>query len=385
MLELMVACSLLLVVMGALVTLSVPAQDAFRMQPEMADLQQRLRTVVDTLHRDLAEAGAGVGIGRSPGPLTFNAPAFLPYRYGNADPGADAPGTFRSDAITILAVASPSGQCVTTEALGSLSAPLPVRSEPGCPLNHPLCGFDAGMRTLVADGHGTWDAFTVTGVQVPPGQLEHVNESLSTRYPSGSIVAALRMRVYYLRNDPATGVPQLMRSDGARSELPLSDHVVSLQVEYFGSADPPGLLRSPGDPAGPWTTYGPSPPPIGVRDENGEWPAGENCLFKVEDGQHVPRLGRLAAGAGALVRLDAGMLVDGPWCPHPSASNRFDADLLRIRRVRVSIRVEAASDSVRGVTGAWFARPGSSTSAGQLVPDQSISFDVAPRNLADAR
>ncbi len=384
-LELMVACSLLLVVMGALVALAVPAHDAFLVQPEMADLQQRLRAVVDALHRDLSGAGAGVGVGVSPGPLTFFAPAVLPYRYGASHAGFEPPGSFRPDAITILSVVSPSAQCLTAEPIASPSAPIPVRLVPGCPLNDPACGFDAGMRALVADGRGTWDAITVTGVQFPTGQLEHIDQSLSSPYPAGSIVAALQMHVYYVRNDPSTGTPQLMRSDGVGSDMPLADHIVSLMFEYFGSADPPNLLRPADDPAGPWTSYGPRPPPLGAQDEGEEWPAGENCVFKVEGGRQVSRLERIGAGAGALGRLEPGMLVDGPWCPSPSASNRFDADLLRVRTVRVTFRVEAAAEILRGTAGAWFARPGSSRGGTRYLPDQSITIDVALRNLAQLR
>jgi hypothetical protein len=75
------------------------------------------------------------------------------------------------------------------------------------------------------------------------------------------------------------------------------------------------------------------------------------------------------------------MLTDGPWCPDATAPGRFDADLLRIRRVGVTLRVEAAPASLRGPVGALFARGGSSTSALMRVPDQELRFDVTPRNM----
>ena len=59
---------------------------------------------------------------------------------------------------------------------------------------------------------------------------------------------------------------------------------------------------------------------------------------------------------------------------------RYDADLLRVRRVRVKLRVQAPPE-LRGPAGTLF-RYGGTSSAGQhFVPDQEISFDVTPRNL----
>jgi hypothetical protein len=96
---------------------------------------------------------------------------------------------------------------------------------------------------------------------------------------------------------------------------------------------------------------------------------------------HVPRLPWLGAADTLLVAIGAGLLTDGPWCPDGSAPNRFDADLLRIRRVRVTVRAQAASRGLRAGDGRLFARPGTSRGGTLMVPDGSITFDVTPRNL----
>jgi hypothetical protein len=106
---------------------------------------------------------------------------------------------------------------------------------------------------------------------------------------------------YYVRRDPATGTPQLMRYDGNESDLPLADHVSGLQFDYFGADGTP---------------------------------------------------------------LDPAALQDGPWFPDENDRDRFDTDLLNIRRVRVTLRVQPASGALR-----------------RLLPDREIRFDVAPRNL----
>jgi hypothetical protein len=71
-------------------------------------------------------------------------------------------------------------------------------------------------------------------------------------------------------------------------------------------------------------------------------------------------------------------LTDGPACGRPPF--RFDADLLRIRRIRVSIRLETEGAEFRG-RGSAFANPGTSLDAQRYIPDVQLTFDVAPRNL----
>jgi hypothetical protein len=96
------------------------------------------------------------------------------------------------------------------------------------------------------------------------------------------------------------------------------------------------------------------------------------------------------APAGTLVPIPYSELNDGPWCPGFSNSkgdelpNRFDADLLRIRKVRVTIRVQVGSESLRGanpVGQTLFINPGSSRTAEGFIPDQEIRFEVTPRNM----
>ena len=170
-----------------------------------------------------------------------------------------------------------------------------------------------------------------------------------------------------------------MRHDGWATELPVVDDVVRLEFQYFGDPEPPRLTGRPLDePLGPWTTYGPAPPP--VEETRGAWPQGENCTFVVVNGEHVPRLSVLGAGP-ALVELSAPLLTDGPWCPNGLTPNRFDADLLRIRQVRVTLRVQSALASLRGPSGPLFLKGGTARAGERYVPDLEVQFDIAPRNM----
>jgi hypothetical protein len=81
---------------------------------------------------------------------------------------------------------------------------------------------------------------------------------------------------------------------------------------------------------------------------------------------------------GDLGAITPSMLNDGPW-PDAGASERFDADVLRIRRVRVRLRLQAPAP-FRGRASAFFLHAGTATDARRLVPDQEISVDVSLRN-----
>jgi hypothetical protein len=74
-------------------------------------------------------------------------------------------------------------------------------------------------------------------------------------------------------------------------------------------------------------------------------------------------------------------LTDGPWCPDPNNVNKWDADLLRIRKITVTLRVQAALAALRGPAGTLFTNAGTSRGANSYAPDQEVKFDVAPRNV----
>jgi prepilin-type N-terminal cleavage/methylation domain-containing protein len=184
--------------------------------------------------------------------------------------------------------------------------------------------------------------------------------------------------IYWLKRAVA-GTWQLMSSDGVGNpDVPVADHIVGLWFEYYGDPQPP-LMRKPlSDPIGPWTTYGPTP----LTAASPSFAAGENCVF-VNDGSPTPqpRLAALGAAGTALVRLTPAQLTDGPWCPDQSALDRWDADLLRVRRIAITVRVEAALTALRGPAGPLFVHPGISHGGAAWVPDREARFDVTPRNV----
>lgn len=201
----------------------------------------------------------------------------------------------------------------------------------------------------------------------PAANVFYRPDTITLRYVASTAdQSTIASHTYYLRADAASGAFQLMHYDGARGDFPVIDNVLLLAFDYFGSAQPPRSIP---------------PPDLGVDpNPDDEYPAGENCLFVRVEGEPAPRLVALAEGPST-VRLDANMLTDGPWCPDAVSANRFDADLLRVLRVGVRLRVQSGQAALRGPAGRNFARGGTARAPQRWVPDAEVRFTVAPRNL----
>ncbi len=293
--EMIIALAITLAATAGVFALIVPAQGRFSAEAETSDMQQRLRVVADTLVRDLGRAGMGAHAGAAGGSLLLQLAPVLPYRAGvNGDP----PGTYTSDAVTILSVPEDGTQVIST--------------------------------------------------------------------------------IYWLKR-AAAGTWQLMSSDGlGNPDVPVADYVVGLSLDYYGDPRPPVMRKPLNDPIGPWTTYGPTPSTVAFPP----FAPGENCIF-LNDGSPTPqpRLAALGAAGTALVRLTPAQLTDGPWCPDQTAQDRWDADLLRVRKIAITVRVEAAPAGLRGPAGPLFVHAGVSRGGAAWVPDREVRFDVTPRNL----
>jgi type II secretory pathway pseudopilin PulG len=315
--EVLIALMLTLVVALPVLQVSAGAQRLARSQAEATDLHQRARVVSEKLQRDLTMAGAGPLHSSTIGRLKNFLPPVVPARTGLRM--SDPELSAYGDRLTILFVPDAGWQAPLTVGMPNAASGIVVDpAQPGCqPAG--LCGFTPGSRALILDSTGSgagYDLFTVTGIA---GELAHdaPNAPFSRAYgATAAVVLPIVQRVYYF-DRPGR---RLMVYDGYQSDVPLADNVVDVRFSYFAQAEPnPGLRPLP--------------------------------LAQLTDG---PVLGL--------------------------SPNRFDADLQTIRLVRVTLRLQAAADEVRG-TGSWFARPGRSTSGYSLIPDFEVTFDVAPRNL----
>jgi hypothetical protein len=229
--------------------------------------------------------------------------------------------------------------------------------------------YRVGQR---GDGAASGVFYRAGTAGVLPGQANAYARGLVAPFPS---------QTYFLGDGDGDGL-QIMRYDGLDTTMPVVDNVVHLAFEFFGDAEPPQVLPPPEEaPQSVPVTYGPSPPATGTDDPDDTWGPGENCTIGVANGQHVPRLDRLA-GVG-VVALAPELFVDGPWCPDAGHPFRFDADLLRVRRVRVTVRMQATSTF--RVRRELLVRPGEAGAGGRLIPDEEIRIDIAPRNMGRVR
>ena len=381
--ELLVASGIMLALTAAVGSVVARAQLAFRVQPEVADMQQRARVAVQAFGRDVLMAGAGPASTVLAGPLVLRLPPIAPYRRGHID-DARAGVFYRADTVSVIYVPATRAEADILRSVDT-GRDLFVDAVPNCGalIHERVCGFVVGMRVVLFDAHGNADLGTVISVAGDQVRVQH-GGALSSSYGAGAVMAEAVASTYFLRADPATGASQLVRYDGFRTDRPVVDNVVAMAVEYFGDPRPPRVLPAPepGDPIRPITSYGPAPPPSGVDDPRDLWGPGENCVF-ADAGGPVPRLGVLGAGPSP-VPLDPAQLRDGPWCPDAQHATRFDADLLRVRRVRLRLRVQVAVATMRGPAGRLFARGGTAVSADLFAPDQQLVLDIAPRNLGGA-
>jgi type II secretory pathway pseudopilin PulG len=376
--ELLVAMALTIVALGLATSLLHPVSVAFHALPEAVEAQQRLRVAAQTLAEDIMSAGAGPVSGWG-GRAVPSWPAVLPCRWAGEPLGTRPDGCAGQDAISIVATPFAAPQAIVAEDLAASGSAIRVAPLSACALSLPACRFHDDARAVVADGSGAWDLLRVTAVSIDGLTLEHAGSPLTRLYRAGAIVGEVGASAYSLRLDPATGVSQLRKSTNGSADMPLVDHVTSLRFEYFGLAEPPGLIDD-GAPLRRRTSYGPLPPPDGVDESLDAWPPGENCQFFRTGGQAFPRQAALPVAAGGLARLPADVFADGPWCPDESSPNRYDADLLRIRLVRITLRVQAQSPAARGLDAGWFAQPGAAREAARLVPDLEVRVDAALRN-----
>ncbi|HEX5068898.1 MAG TPA: hypothetical protein VFV78_01680 [Vicinamibacterales bacterium] len=344
--ELLIALLIALVISTAALTVLGAHMGMARTQPMAVDLQQRARGGAEVLYRDLQLAGAGPSYGPSPGPLHRALPPVVPRRMGLQ--GADGPTVARADAITIMYVAATPAQSALRQPLPAGGSTLFVEHGPQCPASDLLCALATGASLVVFDRLGHFDFFTVTSIGVDSAQVRSWQAGHSSyAYDAGASLSEAQWHTYYF--DPTNR--QLRHFDGYLTDIPVVDEVVGVTFEYEG------------DPLPPWAPK----PPAGTA----------NCLYDASE-TPWPGLASLPAHDGSLAALPLSILSDGPWCG--DGDNTFDVDLLRIRQVRVTLRLQVGNDMMRGKS-ADFAIAGKGTDRRQLLSDYVLRFTVAPRNM----
>jgi prepilin-type N-terminal cleavage/methylation domain-containing protein len=354
--ELLVALAIALIVAAGVVKLADEARTYFVVQPEVMDVTHRARVGVDLLTTELTSAGAGASLGADAAPMIRWIPPILPARYQGGGTGASDPaGQVFFDRLTIVTAAEDAPFVAVRGTMAGASSAVPIAAAAGCPVGDTLCGFRAGQRIAVFDRTAVFDLATVQAAAALPGPpsglaaLFHGASALAKAFREEDDARVVQVRAVTWYHDAARN--QLRRATGPRADGPVLDDVVGLRFRYFGDRAPPSSPRPP--------------------------PGASNCLF---DAAGVPALGVLPPDDGDQVELTEALLTDGPWCG-AGGGPVFDADLYRVRRIRVTLRVQANPAWARGADRTLFQRPGTGTAARLLVPDYVMTFDVTPRNL----
>ncbi|MEQ1728207.1 MAG: prepilin-type N-terminal cleavage/methylation domain-containing protein [Vicinamibacterales bacterium] len=378
--ELLVALTVSLLVTSAVFVMLDPAGGAFQTQPERADVEQRLRAAVDTVARDLTVAGSVPSLA-SGARSAVPAAAVFPHRIGRRMP--DPAGSVDASRVSMWSADVTAPHALLAAPLASASGATTLAPGSGCVAGDASCGFRAGMTVAAIGPHGAWDLFTITGVSGMTLTLQHnLRDGPAVFAPGGTVLTAATTRSYFLKEDRTSSTPQLVRYDAAGgADVPVVDHVAALRFDYFGEAEPPVMV--PGVvPPDLRVSYGPVPPDRAVIVPG--FPAGENCVFsRSPSGAVVSRLASIAA-SDALVPLPPDLLSNGPWCPDAADPNRYDADLLRVRQVVMTVTVQSAVAALRGPAGPLFTRGGTARGT-RLVPDRVARVVISPKPLGLVR
>lgn len=338
--ELVIAAAVVLTLLGSVFSLLDPARGALRVEPEVAEMHQRMRVVFARLHGDLMMAGSGPHLVNGSMVAALRPPV-MPARVG--DRHRSGAGTrFAPDAISVLHADSRDAGAMLASPLVGPTAEVRLAHGPPCVETPPGCGLEGNSVALVFDETGRSDLFRVTSVRRDLISVELLGGGAVQPFPAGAWIVPVQLRGYDL--DPSAD--RIRYRNGWASDMPLLDNVVGLSFRYFGGSTLPEV-----DPAA-----GPVAP----------------CLAAALRGGGSPVL-----ASATEVELFPTALTDGPWC---GGRIRYDVDLFRVRRVRVSIRLQVADDHLRGRDPELFVRPGSAVQGSALVPDYVASFEVAPRN-----
>ena len=336
--ELVVAAAVVMVLLGTVFSLVDPARGALGIQPEVAEMQQRLRAAFVRLQADLLLAGSGphasvdVSVARLRSPVV---PALIGHRHAPA-----AGAAFASDAITVLYVPPGASATPLAAAFSGSAGDLPLASGGNrCRPGITTCGFSANSLALAFDASGRSDIVRVLRVFDGALRVRPVGDGSGLPFAAGSSITPLALRGYY--HDRATA--QLRFQNGWVTDAPVLDDVVGLSIRYFGRPAISADVRA-GGPLAP-------------------------CLAAASAADPLA-----ADAAQPEEELTAAALADGPWC---GGRFQYDADLFRVRRVRVEIRLQASAARHRGRDPVLFARPGSARHS--LAPDLVGMVEVTPR------
>ncbi len=236
--ELMIAMTIGLVILGAVSTLFINVQLSVRNADSMSRIQENARFAIELMARDIRMAGY-IGCGNL-GSGTINTIANAPVpqlNAANAIRGQDAPsGTIAGitlvggDTVTIMR--GTGSDVHLAEPLGPSNANIKINDNPD--------NFAADDVLMVTNCANT-DVFRATTVANNGGKINiaHANSSNTGNrigtYGPDAFVMRLARFVYFVGTNPDTNRPSLYRANtiaGAGVAEELVDNVENMEIEY---------------------------------------------------------------------------------------------------------------------------------------------------------
>jgi prepilin-type N-terminal cleavage/methylation domain-containing protein len=210
--ELLIALAISSLVAAGIAGMVPASRAAFEHTPAALDLQQRGRTLVDTIAPAVRSAGV---------------PGFVPaVVLADPDPSGES---FTS--LLAIARRPGGGEGVLDRDQAGPSGGL-ILSPAGCPDVEEVCGFAAGAAAVIADGAGQFDLFIVQDTRRIFRRLVSTS-ALSAAYPAGSIVVEVDADTFRLETQP-DGTKTLVRVTLAGAIQPVVDRVRDLSFRVTG-------------------------------------------------------------------------------------------------------------------------------------------------------
>jgi prepilin-type N-terminal cleavage/methylation domain-containing protein len=353
--ELLIAATVSALLAGALLAALPPARAAFEATPASLELHQRARVGFEFLAGALRSAGSYEPGHRESSVAASFIPAAIP------SIASTSAGVFSE--VEVFRLITPGAHGVLERDQPTAGAPLTMASGRGCPYTLDVCGFTVGSTAAISDGHGRFDVFEIA--LTDPVQMSVTPiRPLSAAYAREAQLFEAEALRFWLAKQP-DGSTSLVRASGAGIAQPIVDGVTELAISFWGEAAAP---RMRWDGTDGWASYGPRPPVAALLDRAGSWPVGESCA--VGRGALGPRSRLNDRGApGTLVLLERSDLSDGPWCTG-GRLGAYDADLIRLRRVDVSLTFEPLTPRLRS----------SSPWPGERLGDLTTAASIFVRN-----
>jgi Prokaryotic N-terminal methylation motif len=221
--ELVVACALLLAVMALVASLAIPLREGFERSLGAADLTAGSRMVLDRLAADIREAGSRAAVGG--GRLADAIAPVVPLATLDSTAWSDPAQAIR---ITRVPLAAAQGRLLLDAASGEVTVTLDTSAR--CTAVGLGCGLRAGGSALLYDDT---HAQVVAIDAVSSGGFVRFAAPLTSAFPAGSALASVTLVTYGLRPAPDAAFRLVRSSSG--TEQPLLDDVVGFVVRVRGT------------------------------------------------------------------------------------------------------------------------------------------------------